>query len=140
MTMHLLNSTLLDIDLKTNSIGGQWSLQRIGEIGSAGFLLLVTSLAAVFCVRWSLFSSVAGRPYSIELQESSLDVTKAWISLSQPAWVRYFLIFSMFLTAKEADLHMLLTWFVSFRWLSVVTPGSMVTPRTTRCWGSLHWS
>ena len=79
-------------------------MQRIGENGS-NFLLLVTSLAAVFCIRWSLFSSIAGRPYSIELQESSLDVTKAWISLSQSAWVRYFLIFPMFVTPKEADLH-----------------------------------
>jgi hypothetical protein len=74
---------------------------------NSDFLDLVTNLAAVFCKRCNLLSSIPGSPYSRQLHEStcSFDVTKAWRSLSQSACDRCFLILPMFLMVKEADLQ-----------------------------------
>ena len=101
--------------------GSQCSLCSIGEICS-NFPSCVTSLAAVFWTRCS-FSSWhdAGKPYNLLLRESSLDVMNAWTNLSQSSWAKCFRIFPMFLIGKYADLQVLLTCSVNWRWESTVT-------------------
>ena len=70
-------------------MGSQWRAARTGVIWS-DFLVLETSRAAVFWILCSLEIEHSGKPYSILLQESSREVTKAWISFSQSSCDRYF--------------------------------------------------
>ena len=55
-----------------------------------GFLGLETSRAAVFWISCSLEREYSGKPYSILLQESSREVSKAWIGFWQSSCDRYF--------------------------------------------------
>ena len=66
--------------------------------------------AAVFWIRWSFEVIFAGRPKRRELQQSSLDVTKAWIRRWAVFWSRNLQIFPIFLIATKADLQMASTF------------------------------
>ena len=69
---------------------------------------MVTNLAAAFWTRCNLSSSQDGKPYKIELQESSFEVIKAWTSLSQTSCVKCDRILPILQIADHAHLQ---TWF-----------------------------
>ena len=58
--------------------GSQWSSLRIGVMCSP-FFVLVTTLAAAFCILWSLPKCCLGTPNNNPLKLSSLDDTKLCI-------------------------------------------------------------
>ena len=98
-------------------IWSQWSWRRTGVMW-LDFLVLVTSLAAVFCMHWNLDICDSSRPQRILLQESRREVTDEWTNFLQSAWFKYFRIRPMLWIAKEPLLQMLLTCEFSVRWLS----------------------
>ena len=87
------------------------------------FLESVTSLAAVFCNRWSHFSCVSLRPWSSELHVSRLEVMSTWVSSSTTGWLICLQIIQIFLI----DTHTALDTFTIC--LSMERFSSMIMPR-----------
>ena len=81
-----------------------------------------TSRAAVFCTRWTFMTSRSIKPNNRELQESNLDVTKAWINFAVESCVKYWRIWPIFLMPNIALLHTLLTCELIFNEESMMTP------------------
>ena len=99
----------------------QWRSFNIGVICS--FILeSVTTLAAVFCIRWRRSIWCKGRPNSRLLQLSRRELTNAWTRRSVVARSRCFLIFPMLRRANEALLQILLMWDLRFMCLSKKAP------------------
>ena len=65
---------------------------------------------------------MSGRPYHMLLQQSRREVINACTNVSQSFWLRFLRNLKMLRIASQADLHLLFTCDVSFRWLS--TPSS----------------
>ena len=61
------------------------------------FLVLVRSLAAVFCTSWRLLVVELGKPENSALQSSNLYNINAWISVSASTVDNIGLILAMFL-------------------------------------------
>ena len=77
-------------------LGSQWSFRRIGFMWEKRGTQ-ETRRAAAFWTRWSFNITFRGRPKRRELQQSNLDVTKAWIRRWAEFWSRYLRIFPIFL-------------------------------------------
>ena len=105
----------------------QWRSFNIGVICS--FILeSVTTLAAVFCIRWRCSIWYKGRPNSKLLQLSRRELTNAWTRRSVVPQSRCFLMFPMLRRANEAMLQILLMWDLRFMCLSKKTAKSFTWP------------
>ena len=124
--------------------GSQWILNKIGVMWS-DLEAMVTNLAAAFWTR-NLTSSQDGKPYKIELQESSFEVINAWTSLSQTSCVKCDRILPILRIADHAHLQTWFTWFFSSKCESISKPrsrttgfGTMTTSSITISWIGLKF-
>ena len=121
--------------------GNQWKLNKIGVMWS-DLEIMVTNLAAAFWTRCNLPSSQDGKPYKIELQESSFEVINAWTSLLQTSCVKFDRILPILRIADHAHLQTWFTWFFSSKCESISKPrsrtltgfGTMITWSVTISW------
>ena len=82
-----------------------------------------SSLAAAFWTRCSLSKKESGSPYNVAFWQSNLEVTNAWMSVSQFCISRDFRTREMFFKCKYA------VWQILFTWLSSLILSSNMTPR-----------
>ena len=111
-------------------MGSQWRDLITGDMCSC-FLVLVSILAAVFCICWRRWIWKSGSPYRRALPLSSLEERNAWRTFSAAAVVRNFL-------AWPIDLSWALHDFTNAEtcWLRHIV-SSKVAPRFLAVWEDL---